>query len=359
MPEERKIPAAMAEFFAKMQAVKAQYGAEMHKAVTLYEDLPCYPVDKVLQLFELEQQLMRVSEAERETVGQAYVSLLNSIQPKADAPTPIYLWPDGKIPALTVYTDNSDYMQNHNPDFRPHMFEILVPADVTPKGAVIVCAGGNHGSSCIHEGYQVSLDMAAMGYQAFLLLNRPNNGPWNGQECGADSARAIRYVRAHAAEYRIDPNNVAFAGFSNGGLTGEACIRYFSGKQTVADHFPDYTPDELDAFYGAPDAFLCVYGPRFNGADFDYRDVVYPPTFFAVGRGDTAMNNLHWMYPSLLEHGVPVEVHTFAGVPHGEAGSKIRHGGISQYPSFDLWEPLADAFMQDVYHPAPAPSMFG
>ncbi len=356
MPEERQIPAGMAEFFAKMQAVKARYGAQMHKAVTLYEDLPCYPVEDVLKLYELEQQLMSAPEETREAAGEAYIAQLSRIERRPDAPMPIYLWPEGRVPTLTAYSDNSNYRQNHDPDFRPHMFEILVPANVTPRGAVVVCAGGSHGSACIHEGYQVSLDMAAMGYQAFLLLNRPNNSPWNGQECGVDAARAIRYVRANAAKYRIDPNNVAFAGFSNGGLTGEACIRYYSGKQTVTDHFPGYEPDELDGYYGAPDAFLCVYGPRFNGADFDYTDVVYPPTFFAVGRLDSAMDNLHWMYPSLLAQGVPVEVHTFAGVPHGEAGGKIRTGGVSKYPSFDLWEPLADAFMQDVYHPAPAPS---
>lgn len=358
MPEERKIPAGMAEFFAKMQAIKAKYGAEMHKAVTLYEDLPCYPVEKVLKLFELEGQIMRGAEEERDAVAAEYIQLLNSIEKKPDAPEAIYLWPEGKVPTLTEYTDNSDYRQNHDPDFRPHMFALLVPEDVTPKGAVVVCPGGNHGSSCIHEGYQTSLDMVAMGYQTFLLLNRPNNGPWNGQECGADSARAIRYVRANAEKYRIDPKNVAFAGFSNGGLTGEHCIHYYSGTQTVADHFPGYEPDELDNYYGAPDAFLCVYGPRFNGADFDYTGVVYPPTFFAVGRGDSAMDNLHWMYPSLLKQGVPVEVHTFAGVPHGKAGDRIKFGGVSQYPSFELWLPLADAFMQDVYHPAPAPSFF-
>ena len=351
MPEERKIP----EFLVRMQALRAKYGEYMHKAVTFYDDMPCYPKEEVLRLAALEQKLLFTGD---ESGAGAYIALVGSIQKLPDAPEPIYLWPEGKVPTLTEYSDNSDYRYNHDPDFRPHMFEVLVPQDVTPKGAVVVCPGGAHGSSCIHEGYQVTQDLAALGYQCFLLLNRPNNNPWNAKECGADAARAIRYVRAHAAQYRIDPQNVAFAGFSNGGLTGENTIRYFSGKQTVAQHFPGYEPDELDGYYGAPDAFLCIYGPRFNGADFDYTDVVYPPTFFAVGRGDSAMDNLHWMYPSLLEHGVPVEVHTFAGVPHGKAGDKIKFGGVSQYPSFDLWEPLADAFMQDVYHPAPTQSPF-
>ena len=80
-------------------------------------------------------------------------------------------------------------------------------------------------------------------------------------------------VRAAAGSYGIRENQVAFAGFSNGGLTGEACIRYYSGTQKTTDHFPDYREDDLDRYYGAPDAFLCIYGPRYKGAEFDYTDV--------------------------------------------------------------------------------------
>jgi len=52
---------------------------------------------------------------------------------------------------------------------------------------------------------------------------------------------------------------------------------------------------------------------------------------------------------SLIEHGVPVEIHTFAGVPHGVAGHKITKGFV-EYPNFEMWLPLADMFMQDAYN---------
>ena len=41
-------------------------------------------------------------------------------------------------------------------------------------------------------------------------------------------------------------------------------------------------------------------------------------------------------------------IHTFAGVPHGMAGDKVFTGRVD-YTNFELWIPLADAFMQDVY----------
>ena len=65
-------------------------------------------------------------------------------------------------------------------------------------------------------------------------------------------------------------------------------------------------------------------------------------------REDAAMDNLRYVYPDLKAHGVEVEVHTFAGVPHGMAGDKVFTGRVD-YPNFELWIPLADAFMQDVY----------
>ena len=167
-------------------------------------------------------------------------------------------------------------------------------------------------------------------------------------ERGADTARALRIIRKNAEDYRINPDHVAFIGFSNGGLTGDSNILYFSGEKKLTDYFPDYVPDELDAYYGAPNAFICVYGPRYNGSEADYTGVKYPPTFFAVGREDSAMNNLHWAYPDLVKHGVLVEVHTFAGVPHGVGGVHLLEEEI-RYPNFHLWYKLADCFLEDVY----------
>ena len=69
--------------------------------------------------------------------------------------------------------------------------------------------------------------------------------------------------------------------------------------------------------------------------------------FFAVGRLDVGMENLHALYPDLLARGVPLEVHTFAGHPHGYAGWKIMDG--VGFPNFDLWVTHADAFLRDVF----------
>lgn len=319
-----------------------------HRSVTYFEDAPCYPAEKLVKLHGMRRAMLEEKDpARQEQLAGEYNAFMDGMEKLPNAPERIYLWPEGNMPASGDYLENPNLRYNHDPEFRPYMFEFLLPGDVTPKGAVILCAGGDHGDCVIHEAYQSCLDFNRLGYQCFMLLNRTNMMPYTGQECGADVARLVRMIRKNAAGYRIGEDQVAFAGFSNGGLTGEECIRYYSGSRSVKDYFPEYVPDELDDYPGAPDAFLCIYGPRFAGREIDYAGVVYPPVFFAVGMEDAALDNLHWVYRDLLDHGIRAEVHTFTGVPHGQAGVTLF--GNYDYPNFELWLPLADAFMQRIY----------
>lgn len=334
------------KFFARMK----EFGEFSRPSIEIFDDTPRYVEEEVVRLVKLQDSYGNCDDPEgRAKIRDEFIELMNSMRPREDAPERIYLWDEGNAPAITEYKENPGNRFNHGPEFRPYFLEMLLPDDVTPKGAVICIPGGDQGFCTVYEGYQVAKDLNALGYQAFILHNRVNHNPWSEQESGVDTARAIRIIRRDAAKYRIDPNNIAVAGFSNGGLTGDNCNRFFSGKQTVADHFPGYEPDELDAYYGAPDAFLCIYGPRFAGTPYDLTNAVYPPTFFAVGRDDeAAYKNLNYAMNVLIDNGVPVEVHTFAGVPHGVAGQSIMDNGRAS-ATFDLWYQLADAFMQDAY----------
>ena len=322
-------------------------------AVPVFEYLMEYPLDKVIELYKSGPvSAIFKSTEEKKELAARHLKLATEIKKMADAPKTIYLWKEGNMPQKTIYTANDNPMHHfiHEPDFVPHMYEVLLSEDVTPKGAVVVCAGGEHDDNILTEGLGSCLELNAQGYQCFLLHNRVNGNPWCPEDVGADVARAVQYIRAHADEYRIPSNRVAFAGFSNGGLTGEHVIKHYSGSKTLKDLYPDYIPDELDTYKACPDVYLCIYGPRFDGMEFDYSDVNYPPTFIAAGMEDAAaIGNLRWLYNDLITHGVKAEVHTFAGAPHGIAGMALVDGK-EKYPNFALWTTLADAFMQDVYN---------
>ena len=322
--------------------------ALLHQAVTYFEDAPCYTKKDLLCLHEKYSEFAHEKNMDKlQEMTEAFEEMLLQIKPTHNAPKKIMLWTEGNMPTLGHYTENPNYQYNHDPDFKPYMYPMLISENLKPRGAVIVCAGGDHGECTLHEGYQTCLDLNKLGYQCFLLLNRTNHCPYDAKEAGADAARAIQIVRRDAKAYGIDANHVVFAGFSNGGLTAEACIQYFSGTQKIKNHFKNYIPEALDDYYSAPDAVLCIYGPRFKDSSFDYTNVVYPPTFFAVGREDSAMENLNATWADLIAHGVEVEVHTFSGVPHGQSG--VSFYGNYSYPHFQLWLPLADTFMQNVF----------
>ncbi len=339
----------MREMMARMMEARRECGPEINLAVPMYEDVTRYPLQDLIDLWGMQETMMRAETGEaRAEALKAFSEKRRRIRLLPDAPERIYLWDEDNYPEQTDYTDNSDHRYDHEPSFRPYMLEMLLPADVTPVGAVVIIGGGSHGPATLNEGFQVGTEFNARGYQVFLLQCRPNHSPWNEYETGADAARALRIIRANAEKYRLEPDRIAMAGFSNGGITIDFCIEHFSGRKQVKDYFPDYRPDALDALNGGPDAYLCVYGPRHAGTPYSYDGVVYPPTFIAVGRRDlAALPNTAGLYQSLVEHNVPVEIHTFAAQGHGIAGRKLFDGVGN--PSFDLWIPLADVFLQDAF----------
>ena len=327
-----------------------EFGAEINKAIPKYEDPTRYPVQELIDLFKFSWKFRDpgLSQEDKDRLKAEFIAKRDAIEPLPGAPERVYLWKEGNMPQETVYTENPDHLYDHEPDFRPYYLEMLIPEDRTPIGGIVLVAGGSHGAGTINECYEVGLEFNELGYQCFILQCRPNMCPWTRLDTAADAARAFRLIRANAEKYRLSKDSLAYAGFSNGGVTGDACIEFFSEGQNIRDYYPDYIPDEADLEYGAENAYLCVYGARHLGTKLSREDFRYPPTFFAIGRKDFGcIANLNGLLPWLLEKEVPVEIHTFAGHPHGYAGWKIIDGK-GDY-NFDLWITHADVFLRDLF----------
>jgi dienelactone hydrolase len=125
---------------------------------------------------------------------------------------------------------------NGNPvDLRLDLYQ---PAgdDVAARPAVIWIHGGSFSTGSKTDGYIVDLatDSAERGYVAvsldYRLLAPPGCGGnatpppgCNTASLGAqqDAEAAIRFLRLHAADYRIDPNRIAIAGASAGAIVSD------------------------------------------------------------------------------------------------------------------------------------------
>ena len=106
------------------------------------------------------------------------------------------------------------------PFFRPdteNAVPELIPylAEGKNRSCVILCPGGAYWGLADHEGRPVAEWMNQRGITAFVLRYRcmPHRYP-----CQLyDVQRAIRYVRAHASDFSVDPQKIIIMGFSAGG----------------------------------------------------------------------------------------------------------------------------------------------
>ena len=126
----------------------------------------------------------------------------------------------------------------------------------------ILCPGGAYlTKSMDSEGSEIAEVLNKAGISAFVLWYRSH--PYRAPYMFLDAQRAVRYVRYHADEYGIDPNKIGIAGFSAGGnLAGVEALCF--GDAPVDEE--GYTPDEIDAVSGAPDAVGLIY-PAVSLAD--------------------------------------------------------------------------------------------
>src|SRR6516164_567620 len=140
-------------------------------------------------------------------------------------PKPELLWPDGAPGA----------MGNEDID-KPTLTPYLVPAGRGTGTAVVVCPGGGYQHLAMdHEGDQVARWLNSLGVAAFVLKYRLGPKYHHPVELG-DAQRAIRTVRARAAEFRVMPDRVGIMGFSAGGhLASTAGTHFDAGKASAAD----------------------------------------------------------------------------------------------------------------------------
>src|ERR1700674_4591292 len=140
-------------------------------------------------------------------------------------PKTIPLWPGGAPGALG--TEDRDI---------PTVSVYLAGANQASGAAVIVCPGGGYGNLALnHEGRQVANWLNSLGVAAFVLKYRLGRRYHHPIELG-DAQRAIRLVRAQAAEFGVDPARVGIWGFSAGGhLAATASTHFDAGNADDSD----------------------------------------------------------------------------------------------------------------------------
>lgn len=241
--------------------------------------------------------------------------------------------------------------------FQPYMTPYLLPGDQV-RGCVIVLPGGGYRVRADHEGGPVAERFNALGFHAFVVEYRV--APYVYPAPQEDALRAIKIVRAHAAEWKINPSKIAILGFSAGGHL--ACSTGIVYDEVAADN-----GDECDAVSARPDAmilcypvitcqegkahfgsFECLLGGNdraaFAPCSWETRVTAStPPAFLWHTSEDSAVpveNSLEFAL-AMRRQKLPFELHVF---PYGHHGLGL--GTKEEYAEVRRWPELAGTWLE-------------
>ena len=274
-------------------------------------------------------------------------------------PQPFPLWP-GDPPAdageeTLVVRAHENRMIQWVTKVRWPMLTVYEPAAGKATGAaVIVCPGGGYGGLAYDlEGTETARWFADHGVTGVVLkyrMPRPDKSqgqvPWPLQ----DAQRAIRLVRARAAEWKLDPHRIGILGFSAGGHLAAAASTHIAAADPAAT-------DPLLKVDSRPDFTVLVYpvvtftGPPTHGGSRDnflgkgadpelvklysndlQVDAKTPPAFLAHAADDgVKVANSERYAAALTKAGVAVEFARFDKGGHG-FGLGIKGGEPATWP---------------------------
>lgn len=216
----------------------------------------------------------------------------------------------------------------------------------TPKGnntgaAVVVFPGGSYRILAIDlEGTEVCEWLNTIGVTCVLLKYRvPDSGPLpKSQAALQDAQRAVGIVRAHAGEWKIDPNRIGVLGFSAGGHLAAALSTHFDLRLYE-------TIDAADKLSCRPDFAVIVY-PGYlalSEQNFAANPEIHPtdqtpPSFIVQAEDDPVhVENATQYFLQLKNAKVPAELHVYTEGGHGY-GLRKTDQPVTQWPKLaETW----------------------
>jgi len=153
------------------------------------------------------------------------VLLLSLIIGRAEMQKPIPLWPGGAPGALGSSTNDIPTLTPYLPD-----------GTIVSGAAMVICPGGAYARLSPHEGNDYALWLNQHGVACFVLKYRLGSSGYRHPVMLNDAARAVRWVRAHADEFKVDAHRVGIMGSSAGGHLAATLVTHFdAGKSKDSD----------------------------------------------------------------------------------------------------------------------------
>ncbi len=240
---------------------------------------------------------------------------LSSTIALADEPEPILIWKGSAPGSNAAHWPSPDY---HEQWERPGQvltgvtdptIQVYLPdPKINTGAAVVVCPGGGYRNLWIaKEGWKIARELQARGIAGIVLKYRH----YDRYAAVEDAHRAVRYVRSHARDWRINQHAIGIGGFSAGGHLA----LHMAAQLGRAE---DWTHDDVDALPMRPDFVMAIY-PGVNMPEGAVIDASFPPVFFASAADDnlTKAPTIIGLFTRLRDLKVPAELHIYEKGGHG------------------------------------------
>lgn len=257
--------------------------------------------------------------------------------------------------AFPLWPQAAPGAKGNSPADIPTLTPFFANPDKATGAAMVICPGGGYGGLAPHEGRDYALWLNELGVSAFVLQYRLGSAGYRHPIMLQDVSRAVRLVRARAADWKLDPQRVGVMGSSAGGHLASTLLTHFDAGNSQAD-------DPIEHQSSRPTLGILCYpvitlgekthgGSRKNllGENPDPALIQLlsnelqvtkdtPPTFLFHTAEDTAVtvDNSLMFAAALQAHGVPFALHVYPKGAHGIGlGSKQwdpqeRHPWTSQ-----------------------------
>lgn len=238
--------------------------------------------------------------------------------------------------------------------------DIIRPAKPGPHPTVVAIHGGGFRAGNRYSYRALCIKLAQRGYVAATISYRL--APRHQFPAAVEDAKAaVRFLRANAAKYGVDPNHIGVTGGSAGGhlalmvgLTGPLKVFEGSGPnldqssavQAVVNY---YGPTDFTESYGkSVDAHVVL--PMFIGGDLwnnrrehliaspiHYVTPLAPPVLSVQGTEDKYVAYEHsvWITSKLVSAGAIAELETIPGAGHGFRGADAERAEARLMGFFD------------------------
>jgi acetyl esterase/lipase len=269
--------------------------------------------------------------------------------------------PSGFAKILTLWPGNAPMARGSASGDVPKLY--YYPAiGLGVRSAVIVLPGGGYTHVMMEkEGATEAKWLAMRGVTAFVLQYRLSPA-YRYPVPMLDGARAVRYLRSHAAEFGIDPDKIGVWGFSAGGnLAGYLATEPFDRDRANADAVervsahPDfaifsYARLTMDASVPRTGNMESLLGENPSPEMLDRVSFVRhvtkntSPSFIYSTTEDQTVNSMNATayYDALKRAGVPAELHIFELGPHGTGMGQ----GLKGLAELEIWPLLLEHWMQ-------------